>query len=248
MAVPKHTPYCADVKTLCGTGKCERRAQAGSGSRLGNFGKQTSERTGIFKNRLGAGKFSTARMKLGKAKPRPTKQVGYSVEAHHMICKYCYLKPAYLIYANKCGWDIDNGLNCILLPKYCGYQMWDKLQFHKSGHDDSYYTFVEKKLDEVVKGFKKADFCKIGRMKTLHQNFHDLEDELFEELKLGADLVLYGSLTTDLYGKDYKDEEGKDFDSARKWAAKASRSRKPYKWYLNYTKRSPRCPSPSVTP
>jgi len=113
-----------------------------------------------------------------------------------------------------------------------------------------YYAFVEKKLDKIVKGVTEADFCDVEEMKKLHKKFHNLEQELYEELKEGADLELYGDLTADVYGKDYKDEEGKDFDSARKWAAKPgnNRTRKPYKWYLNYTKKMPRCPDPSVKP
>lgn len=239
----KHKKF--PVSQLCSKSVCEKRAQTGSGARLGNFGKKVTDRTSIFQGRRGAKRpeFALARAKIGKAAPSPTESVGYKVQAHHMICKKCYLKDDYFEFASNAGWDIDNGRNCILLPKYCGYMMWEELQFHKSGHWDTYYQFVEAKLTNIVSGYTKKDFCDLDKMKELHGKFHSLEDKLFGQLKQGMGLALYAD-TAIFYGGDYKDEVGTSFEKARAWNG----TRKPYDWYLKNTKRMPRCPEPSVTP
>jgi hypothetical protein len=248
MAKKKHQLY--DVDLLCARtvayGKaCERRGQAGSGSRLGNFGKKTTERTGLFKSRLGITdpNYQLARKKLGTNGPKPSQQVGYPVQAHHMISKKEYGEDKVFKFAEFAGYDIDNGLNCLLMPVYCGYQMWEELQFHKSGHWPPYFAHIRGALTDVIAGYTDEDACDLDKMKELHEKFHKLEDDLYGLLERGMDLPLYET-TAKLYGMDYKDEDGTSFAAGLAWKG----ARKPHKWYMDNSKKSPRCPAPSVLP
>jgi hypothetical protein len=233
------------VKQLCGRDCCEKRAQVGNSGTLGRRGKQVKDRTQVFKDgsrnawKKDEGmKYRIARNDLGTASVSYCDQVGYAVQAHHMIAKSVYKEEDFWIFASRAGWDIDNGRNCILLPTHWGWQMWDRLQYHKSGHSEAFFQVVRDELRQIVKGFTVKDFCKKDRMRELHERFHVSEDDLFEQLKQDCFLELYDDSNW-LYGDDYKDEKGMKIDQARVWQGKKFRRERD--WYSKPKKPGPRC-------
>jgi hypothetical protein len=206
-------------KTAGGAKSCKEREKNGSSTRLGELGILDELRCAPYKGRRGANtpEYAGARKSLGTASAtgRPTELVGYYVQAHHMISKKEYADV--WEHARRAGWDIDNAGNCLLMPKYCGYQMWEYLQYHRGNHNDAYFDRIKQELEKITDKYPKSTFCDEAQMKQMHADFHKLEDKLFKLLRRGSSKLPLYDISERAYGRDYKDEMGRTVKDAEGW-------------------------------
>lgn len=234
---PGSAPWKRNCETLCQckSHKCRNWYEVGSSSTLGRWGKRIKERMNpLFNHDLpkksssDAGhlknikSIKAARKGLTKTAPSSREQVGYSVQAHHLLSSKKVLKNARIReLALAAAYDINNGWNCILLPSNFGRQKWDNLQRHNGNHDGKkYYDKIAVELKKAVKGFTASDYCKEDRMKKLHSNFHTKEEEIFKKFKNNSiELYFYSK---DAFDRDYRSELGAGKAKFAQWVSSGS--------------------------
>jgi hypothetical protein len=141
--------WMRNCETLCDKQdhKCELFA-VGNSSKLATRGKIITQRlNALFKSTPGADTFSDHRTQLGTTS-EIIDQIGYGVQAHHMLSSSRVLSDEFKKFAEAAAYDVNNGWNCIFLPADFGHQKWDDLQKHYGKHEGTDYI---EEIDKVIK-------------------------------------------------------------------------------------------------
>lgn len=208
-----------DCKTLCSQSNhmCRNFTHSGDSGTLGNRGKQINDR---MKPQFKTDKFVAQRKKIAKKSVKPKDQIGYGVQAHHLLSSSKVLLKKFKKFALACAYDLNNGWNCIFLPSNFGYQKWDDLQRHKGNHDEIiYYSKIVKILKGIIKGVNETHFCEKDKMIELHKRFHEKENTVYNDFKKNR-IWLYSYAQDAFSTYDYRSEKGNSKEKYEKWDKK----------------------------
>ena len=219
-----------DTLCQCDSIPCRQWSNAGSSGTLGRWGKRIKARMdNLFDHSLPKSRskvtdhvknvnaIKNARKRMTSASHSPKDQVGFPVQAHHLLSSsVIFGEPSFKECAMAAAYDVNNGWNCILLPSNFGRQKWDDLQRHLGNHDDEeYYSKVDQEISDVIQGVKAADYCDEAKMKDLHKKFHAAEEKIFKKFKKNK-IWLY-DYAQEAYDNDYRSELGNSKGKFEEW-------------------------------
>lgn len=172
------------------------------------------------------------------------KILGYPVQGHHLLSCSMFEKVkkdnpggeegkpiSFKNIMRGSGYDVNNGNNVFFLPGNFGHTKWDVIQRHVGSHNDKYYKKVYDELKNIYGKYKDKKCTEID-WKEVHQEFHDIEDDIFDVVKKGK-LWLYDEsecLFNADAGKGYRSEKGNSKDSGVEWVKHIKRNKK--NWYI----------------